>query len=92
MYANFIHATSQFESLLGDGFALDSSAINNKELSSAVLPEVNGASHILIECPVEFAEGAICLVAHCWYKDGLRRVGLGIDLAEELQPHEEGDT
>ena len=40
----------------------------------------------------EFEAGAICLVAHCWHKDGPRHVGFGIDLGEELQPREEGDT
>ena len=39
------------ESLLGDGFAFDSSAISDKELGSAILPEVTGASHIRIEFP-----------------------------------------
>ena len=52
-YANLMYSTNQFESLLGDGLALDSSVIGDEKLGSAVLPVAAGASHILIECPAD---------------------------------------
>ena len=41
------------EPLLGDGFAHDLSAIGDKELCCAVMPEVTGVSHVLGECPTD---------------------------------------
>ena len=82
------------EPLLGDWLALDLSTIGDKELGCAISNESTGASHILIQCPADtdLAECRICLVVHCWHKDGPRHVCLGTDLGKEPQSCEEGDT
>ena len=41
------------EPLLGDGLAPDLSTIGDKELGCAVMSEVAGVFHILIECPMD---------------------------------------
>ena len=41
------------ESLLGDGLALDLSALGDKELGCAVLPEFTGVLQVLTECPMD---------------------------------------
>ena len=41
------------ELLLGDWLAVEFSTISDKELCCSVMPEVTGASHVLIGCPMD---------------------------------------
>ena len=68
------------ERLLRDEFVPDLTAISNKELGCAILLDVAGTSHILTECPTDtdLAQSCICLIVHCWHKDGPRDINFSI--------------
>ena len=86
------------EPLLRDEFTLVLSAVGNKELGSALLPDIAGSPQVHVQmysfrvCLTQSAKRPIHLIVHRWHKDRTGRVCLGGYLGEEAQPGEQHHT
>ena len=72
--------------LLRDGFTFVSSAIGDKELVSALLPDITGVfcRHSLKACLTQsYAKCSIFLIVHSWHKGRAGCVLLGNNLRKE---------